>query len=277
MTSSHNLSRRAFGSMAGACFTSFLWAARKKIPIGVQLYSVRKLCASDLPGTIAGVAKVGYQGVEFAGYYNRSAKELRKMLDDNGLKCCGTHIGIETLLGDNLAKTVEFNQIIGNRNLIVPGLAEKYRNSPSAWRETAKLFNDLAKKLKPQKMRIGYHNHTIEFQKLEGEIPWDIFCQNTSKDVITQLDIGHTVHAGSDPAAVLKRYRGRAKTVHVSDYSATKRGALIGDGDVKWQEVLAACEKVGGTEWYIIEEETSGLPGFEGIEQSLKRLHELGR
>jgi len=97
----------------------------------------------------------------------------------------------------------------------VPGLAEKYRNSPGAWRETAKLFNQLAQKLKPQKMRIGYHNHTVEFQKLNGEIPWDIFCQNTRKEVITQLDIGHTVHE--------------------SEYSATKRGAVIGDGDVKWQ------------------------------------------
>jgi sugar phosphate isomerase/epimerase len=277
MTKSWNISRRAFGSMAGAGFTGLLWAARKKIPIGVQLYSVRTLCASDLPGTIAGVAKLGYQGVEFAGYYNRTAKELRKMLDDNGLKCCGTHIGIETLLGDNLAKTVEFNRIIGNRNLIVPGLAEKYRNSPGAWRETAKLFNQLAQKLKPQKMRIGYHNHTVEFQKLNGEIPWDIFCGNTRKDVITQLDIGHTVNAGADPAAVLKRYPGRAKTVHVSEYSATKRGAVIGEGDVKWQEVLAACEKVGATEWYIIEEESSGLPGLEGIDRSLKGLHALGR
>ena len=76
-----------------------------------------------------------------------------------------------------------------------------------------------------------------------------------------QLDIGHAVHAGADPVAVMKRYPGRAKTVHVKDYSPTKRDALIGDGDVKWKEVLATCQTVGGTEWYIIEEESNAYPG----------------
>ena len=100
-------------------------AEKKKIPIGLQLYSVRTECARDLPGTISAVGKMGYKAVEFAGYYNRDAKTLRKLLDDAGLKCCGTHIGLETLLGDNLSKTVEFNQTLGNQFHIVPGLGEK--------------------------------------------------------------------------------------------------------------------------------------------------------
>lgn len=270
-----NLSRRQFGSIAGAGFAGILRAAGKKIPIGVQLYSVRTLCAKDFPGTLAGVAKLGYQGVEFAGYYERSAAEIKKMLDGNGLKCCGTHIGVETLLGDNLARTVEFNQTIGNRNLICPGLPEKYRSSREAWRESAKVFNEISEKLKPHKLRVGYHNHSIEFQPLDGENPWDTFFGNTNKDVVMQLDIGHAVHAGADPVAVMKRYPGRAKTVHVKDYSPTKRDALIGDGDVKWKEVLATCQTVGGTEWYIIEEESNAYPGLDGIGQSLKRLRAM--
>ena len=272
------ISRRTFACAAGAGFASLLRAAPKKLPVAVQLYSVRQLCAADLPGTIAGVAKVGYKGVEFAGYYNRSAQELRKMLDDNGLKCCGTHTGIETLLGDNLPKTIEFNRTIGNRNLVVPGLPEKYRNSADAWRETAKLFTELSAKVKSQGMRVGYHNHDSEFRTLDGQIPWDVFCSNSGKDVITQLDFGHVVHGGGDPVAALKKYPGRAKTVHVTDYSnAQKKGVLLGDGDVNWSQILDVCEKTAGTEWYIIEEESSGLPGLEGIDQSLKRFEKMGR
>ena len=277
MNDSRNFSRRTFNCIAGAGLAGLLRAARGKIPIGVQLYSVRRLCASDLPGTLAGVAKLGYQGVEFAGYYDRTAQELRKMLDDNGLKCCGTHIGIETLLGDNLPKTIAFNHTIGNRNLIVPGFPEKYRSSANAWHETAKLYNEIAAKVKPEGMRVGYHNHSIEFQPLDGQVPWDVFFGNTVKEVVMQLDIGHAVHAGGDPVAILKKYAGRAKTVHVKEFSPTKRDALIGDGEVKWPEVLAACEKVGGTEWYIIEEESNAYPGLDGIGQSLKRLHGMGR
>ena len=100
---------------------------RRKMQIGLQLYSVRKDCAKDLAGTIAAVAKMGYMGVEFAGYHDKSAKEIRKMLDDNGIVCCGTHTGLDTLLGDNLKKTIEFNKTIGNRFLVVPSLPEKYR------------------------------------------------------------------------------------------------------------------------------------------------------
>jgi sugar phosphate isomerase/epimerase len=199
------------------------------------------------------------------------------MLDDNGLKCCGTHTGIETLLGDSLAKTIEFNKTIGNKFLIVPGLAPKYRTTIADWKETAKLFNEASEKTKSQGMLVGYHNHSIEFQAIDGQIPWDVFFGGTKKDVVMQLDIGHAVHAGQDPVAVLKKYEGRAKTVHVKDYSPTNKAFMLGDGEVKWKEVLPACEKIGGTEWYIIEEETLARPGLEGIEICLKRLHEMGR
>ena len=95
-----------------------------RIPIALQLYSVRKDCEEDLPGTLASVADMGYEGVDFAGYYGYDSKELRTMLDDLGLRAAGCHTGLPTLMGDELARTVAFNQILGNRYLIVPGLAE---------------------------------------------------------------------------------------------------------------------------------------------------------
>ncbi len=112
-----------------------------KIPVGVQLYSVRDDCARDLPGTLAHISKMGYAGVEFAGYYGYSAVELRRMLDDLGLKTSGSHIGIEQLLGDTLPQTAEFHLSLGNQYLIVPGLPEPYRDTPKAWLATAELFN----------------------------------------------------------------------------------------------------------------------------------------
>src|SRR5436190_4831499 len=129
---------------------------KKKLPIGLQLYSVRNECAKDLYGTVNAVGKMGYKGVEFAGYYDRDAKTLRNLLDGSGLKCCGTHIALETLLGDKLDKTVEFNQVLGNKFLIVPSLPDKYRKNKEAWQQAADLFSELAEKVKPHGMRVGY-------------------------------------------------------------------------------------------------------------------------
>src|SRR5262245_58264910 len=112
-----------------------------KIPWGLQLYSVRNECAKDLVGTVTAVAKMGYKGVEFAGYHGRDAKTLRKLLDDVGLKCCGTHIQLDTLQGDNLSKTVEFNQTLGNKYLIVASRPGKYTKTLQGWREAADQFD----------------------------------------------------------------------------------------------------------------------------------------
>ena len=109
-----------------------------RVPIALQLYSVRDDCAGDLSLTLQAVAQMGYEGVEFAGYYDRTAEELRDMCDDLGLKVAGTHTGLNTLLGDELAKTVAFNQTLGNPYLIVPGLSEEYRNSQQAWAQHSK-------------------------------------------------------------------------------------------------------------------------------------------
>src|SRR5881397_3045156 len=104
-----------------------------KIPFGLQLYSVRNECAKDLVGTVMAVGKMGYKAVEFAGYHGRDARTLRKLLDDVGLKCCGTHIALDTLLGDNLPKTIEFNDTLGNQFLIVPSLPGKYIKTRQGW------------------------------------------------------------------------------------------------------------------------------------------------
>ena len=249
--------------------------SRRRTPVGLQLYSVRDDCGRDLPGTIAAVAKMGYKGVEFAGYYDRSAKQLRKMLDDNGLVCCGTHTAMDTLLSDNLARTIEFNRTLGNKYLIVPGLPEKYRTSRQAWLDTAKLFNELAEKVKPHGMLVGYHNHSVEFTAMDGELPWDTFYGNTRKDVIMQIDLGNAINGGADPLPYLYKYPGRAITVHVKEFSKTNKKALIGEGDVNWKAFFALCKAVGDTEWYIVEQESYAYPPLECVERCFRNLRKM--
>ena len=246
-----------------------------RAPIGLQLYSVREECKRDLPKTIAAVAKMGYKGVEFAGYYNYEAEQLRKMLDDNGLKCCGTHTGMDTLLGENLPKTIEFNKTIGNKYLIVPGLPGKYRESHQAWLDTAKLFNELAEKVKPHGMLVGYHNHSVEFQAMDGELPWDTFYGNTKKEVVMQLDVGNAIGGGVDPLPYLYKYPERAITVHIKEHSKTNPNAFVGEGDVNWKAFFALCRAVGSTEWYIVEYERRGAPPLESVEKCLNNLRKL--
>ena len=248
-----------------------------KIPIALQLYSVREDCTRDLPGTLEAVAKMGYEGVEFAGYYERDAKELRTLCDDMGLKVISTHIGLDTLLGDELKRTIEFHQILGNRFLIVPGLAESRRNSRAAWLDTAKVFNEIAELLEPEGMRTGYHNHSIEFTPMGGELPWDTFFGNTRPDVVMQVDLGNALHGGADPVPFLERYPGRATLVHLKEYSSTNEKALIGEGEVRWNDVFALCESTGGTEWYIVEQESYAFPPIECVDCCLQNLRKMGK
>lgn len=172
-------------------------AAPKKIPIALQLYSVRKDCAADLPGTLAAVAKMGYQGVEFAGYYNYKAQDLRKLLDDNGLKCCGTHAGLDTMKGDGIQKQMEFNQILGNPNLIIPGMSD-YRKSVEAVKAAAEMLNGMAERAKKANMRVGYHAHGGDFEKLGDKTPWELLFAQTLPEVIMQLDIGNCLGGEGD-------------------------------------------------------------------------------
>jgi sugar phosphate isomerase/epimerase len=265
----------AFGlaSAAMAPSSAFAAASRRKIPVGVQLYSVRQECEKDLAPVLAAIGKMGYKGVEYAGYYKRDAKTLRKLQDDNGLFCCGTHTGLDTLTGDKLKATIEFNQILGNKFLICPGMSAKDK---AGWLEKAKQFNEIAATLKAQKMFTGYHAHGGDFQKFEGETAWDLFFGNTRKEVIMQLDTGNTASVGVSPVEVLKKYPGRAVTIHLKEDGGTKE-TVIGGGNIKWNEVFSLCEAAGTTQWYIVEHERGGPDPVGDIKRCLEALKGMGK
>jgi sugar phosphate isomerase/epimerase len=246
----------------------------KNIPVGVQLYSVREAAAKDLPAVLEALAKMGYKGVEFAGYYGweNKPKDLRKLLDDNGLKCCGTHTDLETVTGDALKATAELNRVLGNPYLIVPSLTIE---GAEAWKAMAATFNDIAAKAGALGARVGYHAHQWDFRKLGDTTPWEIFFDNTNKDVIMQIDTGNCLQGGGDPVAMLKKYPGRATTVHIKDFGGSDE-SVIGEGKVRWAEVFEACEGAGGTAWYIVEHETGARP-LESVKGCLEGLRKMGR
>jgi sugar phosphate isomerase/epimerase len=270
-------------SAAALCATgvrpafSFAEEPAKKIPIGLQLYSIRDITAKDMAGSLENVAKMGYQGVEFAGYFGKKAKDLRKMLDQNGLKCCGSHTGIEMLLGDSdLKATIEYNQVLGNKFIIVPWLPTSITGSISAIIRSAKQLTEIADKAQESGIRVGYHSHAHDFKPVADRIPWEVLFSNAGPNVVMQIDTGNCMDGGGDPVAEIKKFPHRTATIHLKEHGGPKH-AVIGEGDMPWKEVFAACETVGGTEWYIAEQETFKTSSLESVKLCLENLRKMGK
>jgi sugar phosphate isomerase/epimerase len=247
-------------------------ASGKKIPVGLQLYSIRDLCQKDLPGTLKAVSQIGYKGVEFAGYYGHSANDLRRMLNENKLVCCGTHTPYESVQQDNLKETIAFNQTIGNKYLIVPWMEGKTKQE---WLDRAKQFNQINSKVRGEGMQVGYHAHAHDFHEFDGVTAWDLFFGNTRRRVVMQLDTSNCLEGGADPVAVLHKYPGRATTIHLKAWGGGP-DAVIGEDKVKWNEVFAFCEGPGRTEWYIVEHESSKDP-LDAVRRSFVALQKMGK
>ena len=245
-------------------------------PIGLQLYSLRENTATDPAGTLVNVAAMGYQAVEFAGFFEWSAPDVRRALEDLRLKCCGAHIGIQMLLPDVFDLTVEFHHAIGNKFLVVPGLPAEYTGSVANYHKTAELFNALAEQLEPHGMYVGYHCHGGDFQPVEGEIPWEILAENTEDRVVLQMDTGNCLAGGGDPVAYLRRYPGRTRTVHIKADYAHQEDALVGEDSQDYTGIFAACATVAGTEWYIVEQESYPVAPLEAVKICLDNLRNLG-
>jgi sugar phosphate isomerase/epimerase len=267
-------------SLAGPLAARLRAAAASRIPIALQLYSVRGDCKQDFDAALEQVAAMGVEGVEFAGYYGYAgrAADLRKRLETLKLKAAGTHIGLDQLQGDALQKTIDNHKEIGCRFLVVP-------MNPGIWdpeksKALAEAFNQAAAALKPHGMACGYHNHTREFEKDGEKTYWDLFAERTSKDVILQQDCGWTFAAGFDPVAYIKKYPGRTRTTHFKPTvlkGDTTKKAILGQDAVDWPAVYAACASAGGTEWIVVEQETypDGKSAMECTKESLAGLRKM--
>jgi sugar phosphate isomerase/epimerase len=266
-----SLSRRSFLAMAGALpfsASALGRAMQKKVPIGIELYSVRGELKKDPAATVTAVAKIGYEVVEFYSPYfdwtADQAKEMRKLLDDLGIKCLSTHNGAQAISPENIAKAIELNQIIGSKAIVLasPG---KIAPGLDGWKTLAGHLAAAADKLRPLGMMTGFHNHQSEWKPLEGgQRPMDVLAANTPKDVVLQLDVGTCVEAGVDPVEWIKANPGRIRSIHLKDWGKGEgRGYAVafGEGDVQWKGIFDAAESTGGIEYYLIEQEHAGADG----------------
>jgi sugar phosphate isomerase/epimerase len=256
-------------------------AVQAKIPIGLELWSVRAQAEKELPVVLAAVAKMGYQGVELAhSYYGYEAPAWRKLLDENKLKSCGMHMGLPMLEGEKLQQTIEFHKVLGTPYLIIASVPKKNLASAEAIVETAKRFNEISDQLKSHGMKLAYHCHGGDFAKLEGgKTPWELIAENTKPEVIMQIDIGNCIGGGGDAIAMLKKFPGRSVSVHLK-HAGGQPGTVVGDeGDqVNWKEVFQICETIGGTKQYVVEEEgRKGPDALEAVDRALKNLRKMGK
>ena len=229
------------------------------IPLALQLYSLREDMPKDVPGVLADVARMGYQAVDFAGYYGYNAKDLREMLDDLGLQCAGTHTGLDTIADDKIQETAEFVATLGSPFLIVPGVGKEYQGTRDGALRLAEKLSQAAKTAAEYGARVGYHNHTWEFKPFEsGSNAMEILATNTPPEVVLQVDTGNLQEAGVDPIDFLETWTKRLGTVHLKPYVKNRDAELeryfIGKDDSDWPAILNAISPAS-TEYLIVEQE----------------------
>jgi sugar phosphate isomerase/epimerase len=273
-----SVSRRSFLAFFAA---APLWAAlatNKHIPIGLELYSVRNDLKNDLIGTVRGVAKMGYECVEFyAPYYDWTldyAKLVRKELDALGVRCYSTHNSSQSFTPDGIGKAIELNQALGARYVVLahPGNVKDI----DGWKRIAETLNQANATLVSHGLHAGYHNHDLEWKPVEGQKPIELLATNTEHSIMLQLDVGTCLEAGSDPVAWVEANPGRIRSMHCKDWSPEKKyRVLFGEGVAPWKKLFAAAESTGGIEYYLIEQEGSDYSEVETAERCLSAYRKL--
>ena len=279
----HNLtSRREFigSAIATAAAASLPFApgatAASKIPVGLEMYSVRETMAKDLNGTVRAVAAAGYQGLEFyAPYYDwtvAQAKDMRKLLDDLHIRCFSTHNDSGFFTPEKIGHASELNLILGSKYMVMASSHEGA--TADAWKKVADTLNTASDKLASDHLGVGYHNHQTEWKPLEGgQRPMDILAKNTKPSVVLQLDVGTCLEAGSDPVAWIKANPGRIRSMHCKEWSPDPGkgySVLFGEGIAPWKQLFQAAENGGGIEYYLVEQEGSRFSEIETAQKCLQ-------
>jgi sugar phosphate isomerase/epimerase len=256
---------------------AFAQAAPTMPRIGVQLWSVKDEVKRDFEGTLDKLAKLGFQGVEFAGEFGRFANDaagLRTFLDKTGLQCAGAHVQFDALGAARFDATTAFYKTAGCGNLVISMDRRAFSREGAA--QVAKELAALSARLAPLGMKIGYHNHAEEMAGADGQAPWDVIATGTPAGSIMQQDVGWTTFAGKDPAAMVQRYPGRTVSTHYKAKFApgTNGIPIIGQDKTDWAGLTMAARSVGGTEWIIVEQEEypQGMGQLESVAASMRGL-----
>ncbi len=253
----------------------------KQFKIGLQLYSVRDDMERDFEGTLKKVAEMGYEYVEFAGYFGHSAEEIKAILEKYGLRCISVHQGVEWFLEEGKA-ACDFLKTFGVKYAVVPWYAVENHKGNAGWETTLVNFARTAQLLADNGMVMGYHNHDFEFGTYEGKYLLDwLYATFPASLLSPEIDTCWVHYAGVNPAEYLRKYDGRMEIVHLKDFSCDKLAAgpvyalidkdgkeqetpekadtgfrfrPIGEGIQDWKAILDACEQAGA-EVLIVEQD----------------------
>jgi sugar phosphate isomerase/epimerase len=272
----HTVSRRTFLALSATLPFALRARAASSLPVGLELYSVRKELQRDPQATVRAVAKMGYQCVEFyAPYFQWSedeTKQMRKLLDDLGIRCYSTHNDSSNVNAENIAKTRDRNLILGCKYVVVASF-HPLPTELDGWKTVADALNSADEQLAKSGLHAGYHNHEPEFTPVDGGRPIEVIAKNTKPSIMLQIDVGTCLKAGSDPVAWIRANPGRIRSLHLKEWSSDPAKAysvLFGEGNADWKVIFAAAESVGGAEYYLIEQEGSRFSELETAERCLQ-------
>jgi sugar phosphate isomerase/epimerase len=273
------ISRREFIAVSGLAPLA-LRAMASKIPVGLELFSVRDELTRDMSGTLSAVAKMGYEVVEFyAPYFEWTtayARQTRKQLDDLGVRCHSTHNGEESFTREGLKKAIELNRILGSKYIVMAGSGPV--SGVDGWKALGERITRFMEILTPLGMSSGFHNHETEWMPVEGKRPMDVLAATTPREFMLQLDVGSCVAAKQDPVAWIKANPGRIRSIHCKDWARWRWSGyrvLFGEGSAPWAKIFEAAESVGGVEYYLIEQEGSHFPPLETARRCLANWKQM--
>lgn len=275
----------------------------KQFKVGLQLYSVRDEMEKDMDKTLAAVKAMGYDYVEFAGYFGKSAEEVKALLDKHGLTCISVHQAPQ-LFFDEGQKAVDYLKVIGAKYCAVPWYEESKLAGSPEWENTVKNFTELGKLLKENGIKLMYHNHEFEFKKHEGKYLIDHIYDSIDADLINpELDVCWVKYGGESPTDYIRKYKGRVTVLHLKDFTAkamaqgpayalidasgkeTRKASRedngfrfkpLGSGLQDFKAILETAEECG-TEYVIVEQDMSyDIPSLEDAKKSREYLKSLG-
>ena len=253
--------------------------ADNRIPLAVQLYTLRDQIAQDFAETVKQVAEIGYAGVEMAGYGNlKTAAEAKRALDDAGLKVVGAHVGVEQLETD-IGRAFDELHALNAPTVIIPWMPDQRRADAAGWKRAAQALNPVGAKCRERGIELCYHHHSFEFQKFNGKTGMDLLLENAEPGLVRiELDVYWLQHGGEDPVKFIQRVGGRAPLVHLKDMAAgpERKFAPVGSGTLDFKSILAAMRD-SGARWGIVEQDNCyDTPPVEAVRTSFENLRKIG-
>ncbi|NBD28315.1 sugar phosphate isomerase/epimerase family protein [Paenibacillus glycinis] len=248
--------------------------------VGLQLYTLRDQTEKDFLGTIRKVAEMGYTAVEFAGYYNTPASELKAVLDELKLEAPSAHVGLNfgepELISADLEKQIAYAKELGLKYIVTPWAPLPENPTIDDVNKLAGILEAAGKQVTEAGLKYGYHNHDFEFKKVDGKPVLDWLLEKVPAEyLIAEFDLGWVHMGGQKPAEYVTRYAGRVPLAHFKDFGQGRSDTEVGAGVVDLKGVMAIAEQAG-IEYFIVEQEEFENSSLESAKISLDFFRQNG-